>query len=164
MHHTNAHEARALLERDHARLEQLLKRASCSVRDDDCRDAEDRWDELECALLAHLDAEEMFVIPELARANPKEAHALLDEHQRIRRELGAIGIAFELHTIRADAVDAFCARLREHAAHEEVLMYPLVESELPHASLTSLLRRLRKRAGMLTEMRDAVIALAGSDS
>lgn len=161
--HTSAREARTLLERDHARVEELLKRAACSVREDCREDAEARWNELEEALLAHLDVEEMFVIPHLARVNAKEAQSILDEHTRIRCELGDIGIAFELHTVRADAVDAFCARLREHAAHEEALMYPLVETELEHAPLQSLLRRLRRGRGILGGMRDAIVTLSGGD-
>jgi hemerythrin superfamily protein len=148
-------EARRLLEREHAQIETLLSTASCSVREDACADAECRWNELETALLAHLDAEEMLVMPQLARAYPDEAKQLLREHEQIRCALGDIGIAFELHTVRADAIDAFCARLREHAAHEETLMYPLVASELSHGPLHSLLRRLQQRSGVVTDIETA---------
>ncbi len=157
----SAREARELLERDHARIDELLTRAARSVRDDARDDAYARWNELEAQLLAHLDVEEMFVVPELAREDETDAQQILAEHARIRAELGDIGIAFELHIIRADAIDAFCTRLREHAAHEEALMYPLVEQRLPHGPLASLLARLRRRTGGLGSMREAVVSLAG---
>ena len=142
-HH--AKEARALLERDHARIEELLTRAACSVREDSIEVAEARWNELEEALLGHLDAEELYVIPQLASANEEEADRLVKEHTRIRGDLGDLGIAFELHTLRAEMIDAFCARLREHAAHEEVLMYPLVESGLSSSRVGRLLAKLGAR-------------------
>src|ERR1700690_2543532 len=115
-----SHDPRKLLESDHTHIESLLRRIEQSIRVDDIRDAEGRWNELETALLAHLDAEEMFVIPQLMMVNETEARAILAEHAQIRGDLGGIGIAFELHTVRADAVDSFCTRLRAHAAHEEV--------------------------------------------
>jgi hemerythrin superfamily protein len=162
LHHNHAKQARALLERDHARIETLLERAAASVREDCRADAEARWDELESALLSHFDAEELYVIPELSRVSPKEASDLVAEHARIRAELGKLGIAFELHCIRADMVDAFCATLREHAAHEEALMYPLVEEGLEHATLQRLLRRLEQPRNLRAQLHDAVVALSGA--
>jgi len=134
---------RVLLETDHTHLDKMLTMVAQSVRDDDLVDAEARWNELETAVLAHLDAEEMFVIPLLRAVNEGEARAILGEHAEIRHTLGDIGIAFELHTVRADAIDTFCARLRAHAAHEEVLMYKQVAADLPVSNARALVTRLR---------------------
>src|SRR5438132_1095943 len=72
------------------------------------------WRRAEEAILAHLDGEEMFLLPALSSAVPAEAARLRAEHAEIRRTLGEIGLACELHTVRCEAVEAFCASLREH--------------------------------------------------
>ncbi len=135
--------ARAFLEADHTRLDAMLTMVARSVREDALEDAKARWNELEVALLAHLDVEEMFVIPAMMALDATEARAILAEHGEIRRTLGDIGIAFDLHTVRADAIDAFCTGLRAHAAHEEVIMYGRIVSELPSSSARALVARLR---------------------
>jgi hypothetical protein len=135
--------ARALLEADHTRLDAMLTMVARSVREDALEDAKARWGELEVALLAHLDAEEMFVIPPMMALDAPQAREIVAEHGEIRCSLGDIGIAFDLHMVRADAIDAFCARLRAHAAHEELLMYGRIVSELPSSSARALVARLR---------------------
>ncbi len=142
---TSALNPRTLLETDHAHLDKMLTTVAQSVRDDALADAEARWNELETALLAHLDAEEMFVIPLLMAVNRDEARAIPTEHAEIRGVLGDIGIAFELHTVRADAIDAFCERLRAHAAHEEFLLYGQIAADLPISNARRLRRSLQRR-------------------
>jgi hypothetical protein len=134
--------ARALLEADHTRLDAMLELVARSVREDALEDAKARWNELDVALLAHLDAEEMFVIPAMMALDASAAREIVAEHGEIRCSLGDIGIGFDLHMVRADAIDAFCTRLRAHAAHEEV-MYGRIVSELPSSSARALVARLR---------------------
>ncbi|MGO8996784.1 MAG: hemerythrin domain-containing protein [Polyangiaceae bacterium] len=122
---------RIVLQEDHRRIDALLDRLVACVRADD-RDAEaESWTRVETALLQHLDVEEMFVFPALTHGHAKEVEALLREHAALRRELGAIGLALDLHTVRAETIETFCAMLRDHAEREDSLAYPQAEQRLP---------------------------------
>jgi hypothetical protein len=134
---------RILLESDHAAIDEMLCELADQVRAEDRTIAPATWERLETALLAHMNVEEMFVIPLLAAEDPQGAEGLLRTHADLRRSLGELGLAFELHTIRADAVDDFCKRLRMHAAVEGELLYPFAERRLPVSTVRSLLGRLR---------------------
>jgi hemerythrin superfamily protein len=122
---------RIVLEEDHRRINQLLDRLVAGVRSDDREAAAATWARVEKALLQHLDVEEMFVFPALMHSHAKEIDALLREHVALRREVGILGLAVDLHTVRAEAIEAFCATLREHAEREESLAYMQAEQRLP---------------------------------
>jgi hypothetical protein len=78
----------------------------------------------------------------LIEGHPKEVEALLREHAALRRELGAIGLAIDLHTARAAAIEAFCASLRTHAEREESLVYAEAEKRLSVNVSRAIFRRL----------------------
>jgi hemerythrin superfamily protein len=81
------------------------------------------WRDLEAQLLAHMEAEERYVLPAFAKADPGEALALLREHGKLREQLLELGVAVELHTLRQHMLDDFVALLRAHATREESLLY-----------------------------------------
>jgi hypothetical protein len=92
--------------------------------------------------LNHLDVEEMFVFPVVAETHPKEVDALLREHAALRREIGALGLAVDLHTVRRETIDGLCARVREHGEREDALVYTLAEQRLPVSAVRSLVNRV----------------------
>jgi hemerythrin superfamily protein len=145
--HTKGHQnPRVVLEEDHRHIDALLERLVVQVRADDRTGALKAWQRVETATLAHLDAEEMFLFPTLAESEPAEAKRLLEEHAGIRASLGELGLAFELHTVRREAIEAFCALLRAHADREEAILYPLAERRLQVSTARSLFDRLRGAA------------------
>jgi hemerythrin-like domain-containing protein len=101
------------------------------------------WRVLEPALLAHLDAEEEYLLPALDEAEQAECEQIRNEHSQIRRTLGELGMALELHTARAEPIVAFCAFLKAHAEREDSLLYSSAERHMPEVVARSLVSRLR---------------------
>ncbi len=104
---------------------------------------------LETGLLAYLAMEDTRLLPGFGDRFPEEAEALHEEHARIRRRLEDLGIALELHSLRADMIDDFIDLLRAHAEREERLLYAWSEHVLSmserHALFSWLLARLEGR-------------------
>lgn len=101
----------------------LLDRLRAAVRAGDREAMQTRWATLERVLLQHLDVEEVFVFPALKKDHAAEVEALLQEHAAIRRQIGELGLALELHTLRSEAIESFCGFLRDHAARENAMAY-----------------------------------------
>ena len=140
--------SRVVLEEDHRTLDRLLDRLLAAVRADDTEAGQQTWTRFEKALLAHLDVEEMFVFPAIAAAHAEEVAGLRREHDALRRDLGTMGLAFELHTVRADAIERFCASLRAHAAREESLAYAAADRSVGSDIARSIIRRLESLVGL----------------
>jgi hemerythrin-like domain-containing protein len=141
--------SRVVLEEDHRNLDRLLDRLLAAVRADDRELEQQTWTRFERALLAHLDVEEMFVFPAIAAAHPEEIVGLRREHDGLRRDLGSLGLAFELHTVRAEVIERLCASLREHAKREESLAYAAAERSLSADIAQAIFRRLESLVGLL---------------
>jgi hypothetical protein len=88
------------------------------------------WTELERGLLAHMEAEERFVLPVFARAHAGEAVALLREHGRFREYLLEFGVEIDLHVIRFKRASEFIEALRSHARREDERLYPWTDKQL----------------------------------
>jgi hemerythrin superfamily protein len=140
--------SRVVLEEDHRNLDRLLDRLLSDVRADDIEAGQQTWTRFEKALLAHLDVEEMFVFPAITAAHAEEAAALRREHDALRRDLGAMGLSFEIHTVRADAIERLCASLRAHAAREESLAYAAADRSVGADVARSIFRRLESLVGL----------------
>ncbi|MDB4939328.1 MAG: Universal stress protein family, partial [Labilithrix sp.] len=97
-----------------------------------------QWDLFEPAIRVHMDAEEHDVFPELRAVDRGEADALLADHAELRRLLGTLGVAVDLHAAPAADAQELIARLRAHGAREEALLYPWMDRALD----TQKLRRL----------------------
>jgi hemerythrin-like domain-containing protein len=114
---------RVVLLEDHRQLDLHLDRLLAVVRSSEREAGERMWKQVEDALLRHLDVEEMFVFPALHEGHPLEVDRLRKEHDEIRRQMGEIGLALELHTLRAETIESFCTLLRDHAEREDALAY-----------------------------------------
>ena len=103
----------------------------------------ERWAAYEDGILAHLDAEEMFLLPGLKAHDPVCAARISEEHAKIRELLAEVGVGLDLHIVREDQVRELARFLRDHAKMEEVPLYTWADTNLPSDRRTSLLRRLK---------------------
>ncbi len=134
---------RDLLPRDHARLDAMLASILELVHVDLRPELAEHWAVYEDGVLAHLDAEEMFMLPELARHDAPRANEIRTEHATIRALLAEVGVGIELHVVREDRMQELATFLRRHAEAEEREFYKWADKELPEGSLQGLVRRLR---------------------
>lgn len=113
------------LTRDHAELDALL---TCLVQDAEAPSPgalEATWDVFECRLTHHMEAEERFLLPLVEVSNPAEVARTRKEHIQIRDMLAELGLAIELHAIRASDILKLSELLRAHAKHEDEALYQL---------------------------------------
>ena len=106
----------------HAQLDRELDRLIIAVEAGD-PDIRTLWDRVEGEILAHLDAEERFVLPSFARVDLAEAAQLLHEHGRIRELLMELGVAIDLHSARVAMCVGLVELLRAHADREQRFLY-----------------------------------------
>jgi iron-sulfur cluster repair protein YtfE (RIC family) len=128
---------------DHRELEGLLRRLSDDAKAPEPAVLHGTWCELESRLLAHLSAEEQYLLPLLEAAHPVETAHILDEHKKIRAMLAELGVAIELHTARIAAIDQLIQTLQTHAAYEDRTLYPLAAdkaSSAVHRSVSAMLK------------------------
>jgi len=123
----------------HEHLNELFGRLLDALASD-APDARALWTELDHGLLAHMEAEERFVLPAFAQIDRQEALALLHEHGQIREQLLELGVAVDLHCIRLEQSRAFIATLRAHADREAKLLYRWADARLD-ATLIEAARR-----------------------
>lgn len=107
----------------HRHLDEAGKRLLEAVTADDRIATLTLWREIEKQLLAHLEAEERYMLPAFARADQNEAVSLVRQHGEIREKLLELGVAVELHRLRIPMLTDFVELLRDHAEREERLMY-----------------------------------------
>jgi len=93
-------------------------------------DARELWTELDHGLLAHMEAEERYVIPGFATVDRAAARELLDEHAQIRAQLLELGVAMDLHCLRFETSQELIRLLRSHAAREDHLLYRWADTRL----------------------------------
>jgi len=122
----------AFMTSDHDRLAGVYDRLLDAL-EANAPDVRTLWTELDHGLLAHLEAEERFVLPAFAKVDRDEAVALLREHGKIREQLLELGIAVDLHFIRLEQSRAFIDALRSHAAREDRLLYRWADERLDRA-------------------------------
>jgi Hemerythrin HHE cation binding domain len=126
-----------------ARADELLERLLAHIRVGEDLDALVAWRTLVPTLLAHLDTEEMYVLPAFEGEDRVECERLHADHADIRRALGEIGIAFDLHTARAGPIESLRAILSAHSLREDGILYPYAERRLPVATVKALVTHLR---------------------
>jgi hemerythrin-like domain-containing protein len=137
-----------LLARHHEDLDRRIGALLARADGGDVHDLALEWDRFERELLAHFALEEREVLPRFARYRPEEATVLRQEHAALRRDLLALGVRADLHLLRADAVTAFVAELRAHAAREDEALYAWARTHVSRDAWTTISERLRaaKRA------------------
>jgi len=102
----------SMLAGDHHRLDRLFQTIVTRAYGGDFQQLERDWLTFQRELLAHLEAEEKHLIPELARDRPAAAETLLAEHAQIRGQLLELGVDLDLHCLRAERVAALVEALR----------------------------------------------------
>lgn len=114
----------------HAEIASAAEDVAAAVREDNRDVMHDDFSVLERRVLDHMSWEEMYILPTYEKSHPQEAAEIRAEHGEFRRRLGEIGIAIDLHSVRASYFDELAARMRAHADREEA-MYSSISSELP---------------------------------
>ena len=119
----------AYMVRDHASLDTLY--ASVLTAMGSTADQLDTvWTLFDHHLRSHMEAEERFVIPALAKVDRLAALTLLREHNQIREEMLELGVACNLHELRFARSQELVAQLRDHAAREDALLYRWADQHL----------------------------------
>jgi hemerythrin-like domain-containing protein len=131
------------LAQDHEDVARRLEGLVAAARADDREALAAAFAQAEEGLLAHMNAEELYVLPAFSVVDAKEAKALRAEHARLREELGRLGLGVELHVVRKEHVDQLVAFVRQHAERERKLMYKWIDTSLPPENLRALVTRLR---------------------
>jgi hemerythrin-like domain-containing protein len=134
---------------DHVAMAGTLRELAEQAHQGDAAAMRTTFDALERAVSDHLDCEDARLLPRFADVDPEEAAGLREEHMRIRRRLMDLGIALELHTLRAGMIDDFIDLLYRHAVREERALYAWTERALPiaerHALFSGVLAQLEDR-------------------
>jgi len=131
-----------LLRRDHERLEKIYDGLLEAYRSGDWENVRAQWAVFEPAICTHMDTEEHDVFPGLRAINRDEADALLADHAELRRLLGTLGVAIDLHAVPGADAQELVKQLRAHGAREEAVLYPWMDRALD----VSKLRRLSSAA------------------
>lgn len=115
------------LQEEHDRLDRAYDTLLKTAERGDWRDCDAIWDGF-CRLLeVHMRYEEDALFCAFAATGPmaaEEAAKLQAEHQHIRQQLTQLGVDIQVHAIRASALAALIASLREHALRESLTLYP----------------------------------------
>ncbi|WP_394842316.1 hemerythrin domain-containing protein [Pendulispora brunnea] len=133
---------RAVLLDDHGRIETFLDSILNLLARNELAVIEQEWAPFEDVVLAHLDGEEMHVIPTFAKADPEGARRILAEHARIREGLSRLGVAFELRRVRPNDVQDLARLLVDHAMTEESYLYNWSETHIQREASSRLVRRI----------------------
>lgn len=141
---------RAFMGEEHARLSALLDQLLDAFDTNNPAWAASAYAEFERTLGEHLATEEEHVFPVLAKRAPEELTALRADHDEIRRQLAAIGVAVDLHAVRADDIHALVALLRAHASREDALAYRYADEAVAGDVRSRVIARLRERLARLT--------------
>ena len=131
---------------DHLRLDALFDDVLKRLALDDRDETRAAWGEFEKGLLAHLEAEEKFILPRFAKDHELEASVIRREHGAFRETLAELGVMVDLHAIRMNAANDFVRSLREHARREDALMYRWAQENLAQEARAEVLNSLRLRA------------------
>lgn len=125
-------DASATLRADHDELERLATRVVREISEGDRDDVTAAITEMQSRVLAHLEDEERDLLPTYAEREPEDAALLREEHAAIRKALAEFDLETDLHLVRAEAVAAFLATLKAHAARENAGLYRWAASGTRH--------------------------------
>ncbi len=126
---------------DHRALDVLFDMLLRDIKGGDPATCQATWSRFEQALLNHIDAEEVFLLPSFDRMDPSEVAGIRQEHATLRHLLADMGVRLELHVVREEHVRRLIDMLRRHAHREEAILYRWA-NQLPQDLADSLTRRL----------------------
>jgi hypothetical protein len=133
-----------LLPDHHAAVEATCRDLLARAHSDDSPTLAVWFRTFERALLDHLEAEEVAILPDYATYAPSDARAIRHEHTMIRQLLLGIGVEIELHQVRVETIAKLVDILRAHAAHEDTAMYPWAEVHLAPSTTHALSARIAR--------------------
>jgi hemerythrin-like domain-containing protein len=131
--------------RDHERLSGLLVRLRAATEANERDDMLALWNELDVGLNTHLEVEEKYLFPTLARIDPAAERSLRTQHESIRKKLLDLGMRVELHTVRLDATEEFLNELAAHAMAEDQILYRFADENVDDASRGAALSTIESR-------------------
>jgi hemerythrin superfamily protein len=106
----------------HRRGADLVLRAESG----DWHECDEIWDEFCRILDDHMSEEEAHVLPGYSQGGEREAaiaRAITQDHAAIRAEMDRLGVAIQVHAVRAEDIRELVAHLDEHAQREEPSLY-----------------------------------------
>jgi hemerythrin superfamily protein len=116
---------------DHRALDTLLDALHNDIHGGDPSVCQASWDRFEQALLNHIDAEELFLLPSFEQIDRTEAAAIRQEHATLRHLVADMGVRLELHAVKEENVKRLVVALKTHAAREEVFLYKWADQLAP---------------------------------
>jgi hemerythrin-like domain-containing protein len=127
---------------DHLRLEALLGELIDEFREGHPDEVREMWARFDSGLSMHLSAEERYLLPLYTAAEPREAEALLAEHDTFRKGLDELGVGVDLQMVNLDVAQAFIDAVRAHARREDELLYRWAEREVGGSRQDAVAREL----------------------
>jgi nucleotide-binding universal stress UspA family protein len=118
-----------VLRGEHEHLERVYADFLAAYAEGDWADVRAQWDVFEPALLAHMDLEEEVLLPTFRAIDPREAGAIVREHDDLRALLGTLSVLVDLHAVPARDAEELVARLQAHAVRERLFLYPWLDEE-----------------------------------
>jgi hypothetical protein len=148
-----------LLAKHHRALDRQLDTLVVRAEGGDGSELRAAWTVFERELLRHLEQEEAEILPAFARHDAAEARAILAEHAEIRGALLEMGLALDLHNLRAEAVEAFARQLKAHAAREDCAFYAWAATHTAPDTWQSIKRSLKnvRAGGRLARLRERIM-------
>jgi hypothetical protein len=105
--------------------------------------------EVDRKICHHLACGDDELLPRLVDCEPSEVAVLMEQHARIHRQLDDLGLALDLHALRAGMVDDFLELVSEHAVCEEHVVFDWAKRTVPaaeqHALFNWVMGRLEER-------------------
>jgi hypothetical protein len=131
---------------DHRRLEDSLTRVLIALEAVDPERAAAEWADFDREMTAHLDAEDVHLIPVLMAVRPRDAQSLLHEHRHLRRRVVELGGAARKGLVRSEALRGFVDELCAHARRETTTLYDWAEDALSDEERNTALKGVRPKS------------------
>jgi hemerythrin len=154
----------AKLDQDHRELGELLLRLAQDARDPSGSALRATWNELERRLLAHLEAEEQYLLPLVEAGHPAQVDCTRSEHAQIRQLVSELGVAIELHAAREPMVSELIRTLDEHAEREDRTLYRFAGEKASVAVQQRITKALREAVGFVIAAVNRAAARVPRDS
>lgn len=138
-----------LLPDHHLEIEKACSALLACAYADDSRDLIGRYRAFEHALLEHLDAEEDTMLSAYCEAHPADGACLRSQHTELRKQLFAVGVEVELHTVRVETLQRLLAALRRHAELEDETLYRWADRHLAPTNQREVTERITASLGAL---------------
>lgn len=153
---------RETLRHEHAMLGHLCDDLVNRAESDDWRNCDAVWDELGRVLEAHMSLEEATLLPVFGAEGPEQAYLvdqLRGEHRDIRLAVERLGVAIQVHALRASDVREFVETLRRHAALEDATLYAWADRAIEPSAKSAL---VTPQATTLVERSESLLRPGGA--